>query len=482
MDEPIQGGKFGGVTDVMVAQTKAAQPLSRPVLQPSASKDSCLLPASCPLPRPCVLINAPPGAPRQGNPLPRPASPSRSHPYRPRPQAHCVSMPAQSRRLDTTCPTVSASGSGSLAARTQQVSASAAQQRASLLQKQLQVWCAIIMIAECNSSLFDLFSGSEQRIERIKQVVAYFSPFTIQGHCRMWHLWQQFADTHGFSIYDPPSALLFDFLASRRSKLQQSSAPCVKSLRWIADKAGFSKIAELLASHAAHAFSVPANPQIRREALPLPMSFLVFMERKDVDEMVSPSRDTLQHFPRGGLVLAAVCGSWMMFMMRLLFNVLWPKLPEVAGGRSHRFGMGPLHDVDCCVPFSALPRISYLRMDGPDPTPQAATKTPEVRDSSSSSDESNSDDSDATSSDEDSASVAPPQAAFFLARVSGGALHVAQPTTNTKRAVLFEGTFVAAACGAILEPILSNVQVFSSIPDDVRFCRCAACATVFKLL
>ena len=168
-----------------------------------------LLPASCPLPRPCVLINAPPGSPRQGNPLPRPASPSRSHPYRPRPQAHCISMPAQSRRLDTTCPTASASGSGSLATRTQQVSASAAQQRASLLQKQLQVWCAIIMIAECNSSLFDLFSRSEQRIEHIKQVVAYFSPFTIQRHCRMWHLWQQFADTHGFSIYDPSALLIF---------------------------------------------------------------------------------------------------------------------------------------------------------------------------------------------------------------------------------------------------------------------------------
>lgn len=157
-----------------------------------------------------------------------------------------ICMPAQSQRLDAHCPTVRASGSAGLGF---------SRATAGLTATETAPSVAIIMLADCNSSLFGNESSRRWRI--------FLPASTIQRRCRMWRR-RQFADARGSLATTPrqPYCLVFWHLTRRSCS---NLRICVSSL-CDAGKLTRRGLTKLQSSLPATLLTLFARRQIRKSA------------------------------------------------------------------------------------------------------------------------------------------------------------------------------------------------------------------------
>jgi hypothetical protein len=90
---------------------------------------------------------------------------------------------------------------------------------------------------------------------------------TVGGHC------------HQVCPYSPPTVFLADFLhvSSKRSSLGVATAQS-RALTWVSKYAGFPALLGALQAPITRAYTIPSEISVRKEAAPLPLSFVVYLE------------------------------------------------------------------------------------------------------------------------------------------------------------------------------------------------------------
>eukprot|EP00435_Cladocopium_sp_Y103_P069657 s917_g33.t1 len=161
-------------------------------------------------------------------------------------------------------------------------------------------WLNLLHTAGSHSDLFTVTKDSELASEHRVKAVSKFAPSTLSAYLRMWQQWQAFAHCHGASPYSPHATLVADFLHVHSKASNQGLAiNYLKALSWVSKHAGFPDLLAILQLPLTKAYGVASNPSPRREAPPLPLSFVVWME----NAILSGSGTVADRFILGGLLL-----------------------------------------------------------------------------------------------------------------------------------------------------------------------------------
>ena len=140
-------------------------------------------------------------------------------------------------------------------------------------------WLTLLETAGSHSSLFRDTSTSDLATEHRTRVVERFAPSTMSAYLRMWEQWKSFCEAQSLSPWVPSSIQLADFFhVHSRSTLSSSALGHYKALVWVA------KYARLLGHSMVKSYSIATNPGVRREAMPLPLSFISWLEAEVIHE------------------------------------------------------------------------------------------------------------------------------------------------------------------------------------------------------
>ena len=151
--------------------------------------------------------------------------------------------------------------------------------------------------------LFQEASATSTPLVHIQHPVLRFAPSTIKRYMADWRSWAAFCAALSASPSDPPPGALPDWLASRASKQGLATGP-LRALSWFARIAGLPSLQARLQVSVVRAFATASAPSERRESLPLPLSFVVWMERRVADTSTHPSEALFL-----GFLLTAVWAS-----------------------------------------------------------------------------------------------------------------------------------------------------------------------------
>lgn len=169
----------------------------------------------------------------------------------------------------------------------------------------LRQWLLILDSASSASSLFVSTLHSEFAESHRIKAVEHYAPSTLAAYIRMWHQWDAFAACHNQSPYSPPVSLLGDFLhVHSRTSSQGLASGYIRSLAWVAKRAGFPALSEALQEPVARAYAVASHPRPRCEAAPLPLSFIIWLESCILSSIGTPADRLIM-----GGILVLVWGS-----------------------------------------------------------------------------------------------------------------------------------------------------------------------------
>lgn len=144
----------------------------------------------------------------------------------------------------------------------------------------LQQWLEILCAAGESSTLFRETRDSNRAKDHRVRVILHFAPGTLTAYFSGWATWQAFAAAQRISVYKPSHLAIADFLHVHCTQTATGSAlNLFKALKFITKNAGFDHFHAALGHPLVKAYTIPATPSIRREAVPLPLSFIVWMER-----------------------------------------------------------------------------------------------------------------------------------------------------------------------------------------------------------
>eukprot|EP00435_Cladocopium_sp_Y103_P015148 s4770_g3.t1 len=164
----------------------------------------------------------------------------------------------------------------------------------------LKSWLHLLHTAGRHSDLFAVTEDSELASDHRVKAISRYAPLTLSAYLRMWQQWQAFAQCHGASPYSPPAMLVADFLHVHSKASNQGLAiNYLKALSWVSKHAGFPDLSATLQLPLTKAYGVASNPSPRREAPPLPLSFVVWME----NTILSGSGTVADRLILGGLLL-----------------------------------------------------------------------------------------------------------------------------------------------------------------------------------
>ena len=175
--------------------------------------------------------------------------------------------------------------SGTLAVPDHVINASAADSTTMLaLHNQLRTqhqceWLQLLKTAGNHSELVKASQGSPNQDEHLVKVVAKFAPSTMAAYLKSWSQWTEFCTCHQSCPYNPSIAFLADFLqvSSKRSSLGVATAQS-RALTWTAKYAGFPSLLSAMQAPLTRAYIIPSEIAVRKEAAPLPLSFVVYLE------------------------------------------------------------------------------------------------------------------------------------------------------------------------------------------------------------
>ena len=137
----------------------------------------------------------------------------------------------------------------------------------------------------------------------MRHPILRFAPSTLQRYLADWTSWLVFCGAVAADPSDPPPGALPDWLSTRASKQGLATGP-LRALAWMARVAGLPSLQALLQQSIVRAFAFATAPSERRESLPLPLSFVIWMEKRVADPATPPSEALFL-----GFLLVAVWAS-----------------------------------------------------------------------------------------------------------------------------------------------------------------------------
>ena len=147
------------------------------------------------------------------------------------------------------------------------------------------VWLSLLESAGQQSTLFRDTASSDLSQEHRARVVERFAPSTMSAYLRMWDQWKSFCEAQSFSPWAPSSIQLADFFhVHSRSTSSSSALGHYKALVWVAKYAGLPTLTDMLGHAMVKSYSIATTPGVRREAMPLPLSFISWLESEVVHE------------------------------------------------------------------------------------------------------------------------------------------------------------------------------------------------------
>ena len=242
-------------------------------------------------PKPCVLARAVPyrlpSLPEHPLPPPVPKPSSRSFSV-----SACVDAPAtQCKRSASTLAALPAPASGPLVRLPADETASD-HCMASLLKQAVTVlgreWLSFLSALSNDSDLFTEASQSSNPQALMLRVVQRFAPSTLERYFAEWRLWTAYCTDAHLNPACPHPGALPDWLHSRSSQQGLAMGP-IRALTWFGKQAGLPHLLAAVHSPMAKSFLSPTNPSERRESLPLPLSFVVWLERLVVNPATTPA-------------------------------------------------------------------------------------------------------------------------------------------------------------------------------------------------
>ena len=140
-------------------------------------------------------------------------------------------------------------------------------------------WLQLLKQAGSNSELIKSTQDSPNQEAHLIKVVAKFAPSTLAAYLKGWSQWVEFCHCHQVCPYSPPTVFLADFLqvSSKRSSLGVATAQS-RALTWVSKYAGFPALLGSLQAPITRAYTIPSEISVRKEAAPLPLSFVVYLE------------------------------------------------------------------------------------------------------------------------------------------------------------------------------------------------------------
>ena len=155
------------------------------------------------------------------------------------------------------------------------------------LQLQVTEWVRLARLAASHSSaLPEVLKSTKADIHLAKMVDSY-APSTLAAYLSKWRHWVRFASACEVNPYNPSIALLLDFLATNSRGQLRTATTWIKSLRFISRKAHLDALRLALHSELVSAYGRSGSIVERRESAPLPLSFVVFLERRTLDTSLS---------------------------------------------------------------------------------------------------------------------------------------------------------------------------------------------------
>jgi hypothetical protein len=125
------------------------------------------------------------------------------------------------------------------------------------------------------------------------RVISKFAPSTLQSYFRIWKRWNEFARQLAVCPFQPDSAFLADFLAEHAHGPLLVATAYHKGLTWMARHAQLSELFQALQTAVCKAYLQSSVIRERRESAPLPLSFVVFLEKMVLSRTTSAG-DILQ--------------------------------------------------------------------------------------------------------------------------------------------------------------------------------------------
>lgn len=140
-------------------------------------------------------------------------------------------------------------------------------------------WLTLVSNAGSFSSLFLGTQGTGNSEDHRVRAISKFSPATLQGYFAVWERWSSFAQFHNVSEFCPPSVLIADFLLSTaHHSVSGNALQSVKALNFMARRLELPAFLQSLHQSWIKAYQNPTHPTVRREAGPLTLSLVVWLE------------------------------------------------------------------------------------------------------------------------------------------------------------------------------------------------------------
>ena len=136
------------------------------------------------------------------------------------------------------------------------------------------------------SELFASTIDSTNAILHRSKVIARFAPSTLAAYLKAWNLWSDFCECSGGCPFRPSVMTVADFLqvSSTKNALGVATAQS-RALTWVSKYAGLPVLKEALTSPIIRSYTIPSELALRKEAAPLPLSFMVCLETQILCEL-----------------------------------------------------------------------------------------------------------------------------------------------------------------------------------------------------
>ena len=170
--------------------------------------------------------------------------------------------------------------------------------------EQISKWLELAMQAARHSTLVAGLLTSVNSSTLIARLVEANAPSTLAQYLSKWAQWSSFSTCTGGSSFEPSVASLADFLVVHSRGKLGSAISWVKALRFVANRLELKILQESLRSEIVRAFCKNVNAVERRETAPLPLSFLIWLERQVLNTSLSSG-----HRLRCGMVLVCIWAS-----------------------------------------------------------------------------------------------------------------------------------------------------------------------------
>ena len=169
---------------------------------------------------------------------------------------------------------------------------------------QIQLWLSIAAGAAAHSDVITSLLQSPNANMLLARLVQPYAPSTLAAYFGKWKQWAEFCEIQSFSAFEPTVVVAADFLALHcRGKLG-SAIGWIKALRFMAKNLELPTLRACLQSEVVRSFGKSVNVVERRETAPLPLSFVLWLER----QVVEVAGSTL-HRLQCGMLLVLVFAS-----------------------------------------------------------------------------------------------------------------------------------------------------------------------------